>query len=180
MAIIYSGTIEKRRRRRNGVYFRYTTFQTAGIAKEIYYDRASRNSVQIWSTRCTHCGIYRPPRPIGNNYHVTLEKDLNDLILWAAVQKSLLVITGDLNLDRLRPLSREGKILCDLEDTHGLTCVITRPTRITNNSQTLIDVNFTNKPELFKDCGVCEVGISDHALVYGLMKERNGFYEARS
>ena len=75
-------------------------------------------------------GIYRPPRPIGNNYHVTLEKELNDLILWASVQKSLLVITGDLNLDRLRPLSREGKILCDLEDTHGLTCVITRPTRI--------------------------------------------------
>ena len=87
--------------------------------------------------------------------------------------------TGDLNLDRLPPLWRDGKILCDLEDTHGLICVITRPTRITNNSQTLIDVNFTNKPELFKDCGVCEVGISDHALVYGLMKERNGFYESK-
>ena len=56
-------------------------------------------------------GICRPPRPIGNNYHVTLEKDLNDLTSWASVQKSLLVITGDLNLDRLRPLSREGKIL---------------------------------------------------------------------
>ena len=83
--------------------------------------------------------IYRPPRPIGNNYHVTLEKDLNDLTLWASVQKSLLVITGDLNLDSLRPLSREGKIVCDLEDTHGLTFVITRPTRITNNSQTLIN-----------------------------------------
>ena len=124
-------------------------------------------------------GIYRLPRPIGNNYHVTLEKDLNDLILWASVQKSLLVITGDLNLDRLRPLSREGKILSDLEDTHELTCVITRPTRITNDSQTLIDVILTNKPELFKDCGVCEVGISDHALVYGLMKERNGFYESK-
>ena len=124
-------------------------------------------------------GIYRPPKPIGNNYHVTLENELHDLTSWASVQKPLLVITGDLNLDRLRPLSREGKILCDLEDTHGLTCVITRPTRITNNSQTLIDVILTNKPELFKDCGVFDVGISDHALVYGLMKERNGFYESK-
>ena len=125
-------------------------------------------------------GIYRPPNPIGNNYFATLEKDLHDLTSWASIQKSFLVITGDLNLDRLRPLSREGKILCDLEDTHGLTqCVITKPTRITNNSQTLIDVILTNKPELFKDCGVCEVGISDHALVYGLMKERNGFYESK-
>ena len=40
-------------------------------------------------------GIYRPPKPVGNNYHVTLEKDLHDLTLWASVQKSLLVITGD-------------------------------------------------------------------------------------
>ena len=48
-------------------------------------------------------GIYRPPRPIGNNYHVTLN------YVWASVQKSLLVITSDLNLDRLRPLSNEGK-----------------------------------------------------------------------
>ena len=30
----------------------------------------------------------------------------------------------------------------------------------------LIDVILTNKSELFKDCGVCEVGISDHVLVY--------------
>ena len=29
------------------------------------------------------------------------------------------------------------------------------------------------------DCGVCEVGIGDHALVYGLLKERNGFYESK-
>lgn len=60
-----------------------------------------------------------------------------------------------------------------------MTCVITRPTRITNNTQTLIDVILTNKPELFKNCGVCEVGISDHALVYGLVKERHCFYESK-
>lgn len=60
-----------------------------------------------------------------------------------------------------------------------MTCVITRPTRITNNTQTLIDVILTNKPELFKNCGVCDVGISDHALVYGLVKERHCFYESK-
>ena len=124
-------------------------------------------------------GIYRPPKPIGNNYYATLEKELHDLTSWASIQKSLLVMTGDLNLDRLRPLSREGKILWDLEDVHGLTCLITRPTRIANNSQTLIDVILTNKPELFKDCGVCDIGISDHALIYGLMKERNGLHESK-
>ena len=124
--------------------------------------------------------VYRPPKPIiGNNYHVTLEKDRHDLTSWASVQKSLLVITGDLNLDKVRPLSREGKILRDLEDTHGLTCVITRTTGITNDSQTLMDVILTNKPGLFKHCGSFEVGMSDHALIYGLIKEQNGFYESK-
>ena len=118
-------------------------------------------------------GIYRPPKPTGNNYCHPCKRS------WASVQKSLLVITGDLNLDRLRPLLREGKILCDLEDTHGLTCVITRPTRITSNSETLIIVILTNKSELFKDCGVWDAGISDHALVYGLMKERNAFSKSK-
>lgn len=59
-----------------------------------------------------------------------------------------------------------------------MTCVITRPTRITNNTQALIDAILTNKPELFKNCGVCDVGISDHGLVYGLVKERHCFYES--
>lgn len=60
-----------------------------------------------------------------------------------------------------------------------MICVITRPTRITNNTPTLIDVILTNKPELFKNCGVCNVGISGHALVYGLVKERHCFYESK-
>ena len=60
-----------------------------------------------------------------------------------------------------------------------MTCLISRPTRITNNSQTLIDVILTNKPELFKDCGVCDIGKSDLALIYGLMKERNSIQESK-
>ena len=60
-----------------------------------------------------------------------------------------------------------------------MTCLISRPTRITNNSQTLIDVILTNKPELFKDCGVCDIGKSDFALIYGLMKERNSIQESK-
>ena len=155
------------RRKRLGLPRKFTTIEALVIQSKF-----GRHDVVI-------VGIYRPPKPTGNNYYVTLERDLNDLTSWASVQKSLLVITGDLNLDRLRPLPREGKILCDLEETHGLTCVITRPTRITSNSETLIDVILTNKPELFKDCGVWDAGISDHALVYGLMKERNAFYKSK-
>ena len=31
---------------------------------------------------------------------------------------------GDLNLNRLRPDQREGKILHDLEEVHGLHCLM--------------------------------------------------------
>lgn len=89
---------------------------------------------------------------------------------WACLQKQFVIVTGDLNLDRLKSESREGKILKDLEDVHGLTCLIDKPTQVTETSRTLLDIIMTNKPELFKDSDVQDSGISDHAMVYGIMK----------
>jgi hypothetical protein len=64
----------------------------------------------------------------------------------------------------------------DLEDIHGLSCLIDKPTRITESSQTLLDIILTNKPELFKEHGVYDPGISDHAMVYGIMKESGAYH----
>ena len=36
------------------------------------------------------------------------------------------ILIGDLNLDRMRPERREGKLLTDLEEVYGLECMITR------------------------------------------------------
>ena len=46
-------------------------------------------------------------------------------------------------------------------------------------SRTLLEIILTNKPELFKDCGVSHVGISDHAMVYGLMAEKRIFTKTK-
>ena len=70
--------------------------------------------------------------------------------MWASLQKQLVILLGDLNMDRLRPETREGKILKDLEDVHGVQCMITEPTRITQTSETLLDVILTNKPQMLK------------------------------
>ena len=78
-------------------------------------------------------------------------------------------------MDRLKPDEKEGKILCDLEQIHNLECLIKKPTRVTKTSQTLLDVMMTNKPELFRTANVYEPGISDHAMVYGIMRERELF-----
>ena len=84
------------------------------------------------------------------------------------LKKQAMVITGNLNLDKLRPDRREGKILLDLEEVHDLQCLITKPTRITKTSETLLDVILTTKPEIFRQCGVINPVISDHYLIYGL------------
>ena len=81
----------------------------------------------------------------------------------------MFVILGDLDSDRLKPESREGKILKDLQEIHCLECMITTPTRITETSTTLIDVILTNNPNIFTECGTYEPAISDYQLIYGLM-----------
>ena len=60
-------------------------------------------------------GVYSPPRVLGSDYYIRREEDRNELCTWASLQKQFVVIIGDLNLNRLRPDLREGKILCDLE-----------------------------------------------------------------
>ena len=90
-----------------------------------------------------------------------------------------LILTGDLNLDRLRPERTEGKFLLSLEEVYGLECLIKDPTRITPTSETLLDVILTNKPELFKTSGALNPEMSDHHLVYAIMKERVSQHERK-
>ena len=49
---------------------------------------------------------------------------------WACLQYSRVIITGDLNLNRMVPISPEGKLLLDLEVEQGLKCMFTKPTWI--------------------------------------------------
>lgn len=115
-------------------------------------------------------GIYRPSKSIDEQYYLRLEEELNNICTFASLQKQFIIVLGDLNLDRLRPERREGRILLDLEDIHGYSCLINKPTRITDHSQTLLDIVLTNKLYLFQGCDVFNPELSDHAPVYGLLK----------
>ena len=59
---------------------------------------------------------------------------------------------------------------------HELTCLIDKPTRTEKkgliHTSTVIDVLLTNKPERFKCGGVYYPSLSDHALIYGIFKEK--------
>ena len=65
-----------------------------------------------------------------------LHKNWTGLILlaptvcsWAFSQRQSVIILEDLNLDRLKPNCREGKLLRDIEDIFEFTCLIEEPTR---------------------------------------------------
>ena len=59
--------------------------------------------------------------------------------MWASLKYQTFILIGDLNLDRMKPERKEGRILTDLEDVHGMECMIIRPTKVTPLSETLID-----------------------------------------
>ena len=54
--------------------------------------------------------------------------------------------------------------------THSPKQIIARPTRVTNQSATLIDYILTNSPGKVIQSGVIDLGLSDHDLIYGTRK----------
>ena len=72
-------------------------------------------------------GMYRPPKALNGNYQLALEDELSHICNWASLQKVIVAVIGDLNLDRLRPNRSEGKLLIDLEWEQGFECLIKEP-----------------------------------------------------
>lgn len=64
----------------------------------------------------------------------------------ASLHKQKVAILGDLNLNRLRPNTPDGKLLMDLEEEQEFACLIQQPARVqttsTNTVESLIDVSF--------------------------------------
>ena len=67
-------------------------------------------------------GMYRPPRALTGSYQLALEDELSHICNWAYLQRGIVAVIGDLNLDRLRPNRSEGKLVIDLESEQGFEC----------------------------------------------------------
>ena len=164
------------RKKGGGGLLAYTT--TALISKKISYPNKLKLleilavQVKVKHNDILFVGLYRPPKVSGNDYYLRLEEELNSVFMWATMTNSTVVLTGDLNLNRMEIEQRQGKILRDLEEVFDMECLIKEPTRFTSSSSTLLDVILTNRPDMFQNSGVYDPAISDHCLVYGLMKQR--------
>ena len=87
-------------------------------------------------------------------------------------------LLGDLNIDCLSTNNSPNRDkIIEIFDIYGLEQMINEPTRITDKSNTLIDLCITNSPANVVNSGVLHLSISDHSLVYMVRKahyKRNG------
>ena len=73
-------------------------------------------------------------------------------------------LMGNMNINLLKTKSSQTDELLLIIEDHGLTQLISEPTRITNHSQSLIDVLNDN---LISEAGTIAVTGSDHLMIYG-------------
>ena len=73
----------------------------------------------------------------------------------------------DLNCNLLPEIvSNKCCHLLNIIDIYGLNLLITKATRVTQYSSTLIDLCLTNSPDKISKSGVINIGISDHSAIY--------------
>lgn len=116
--------------------------------------------------------LYKPPKIP----HACFEKVFDSLLhIYTKYQNTILL--GDFNVNMLTPESAEVKSLNNfIVEPFELKQLIKSPTRITQNSRTLIDLIFVSHEENVLFSGCCDApGISDHHftyMAYNIKKEK--------
>lgn len=107
------------------------------------------------------CNIYRPP-----NSSAAAMRDIACTIEKAAMERKELVVMGDLNCNMLTQNSDSDHLLLIAQE-NNLTQLISEPTRVAANSETLIDVLLSSEPNAFTNTGVLPLTGSDHLMIFG-------------
>ena len=108
--------------------------------------------------------FYRPPSAV-YDFNSEFEKNI-DCVSHVGMD---CIILGDFNYDQTPPV-RDTHCCNFLFHTtcNGFTQLIATPTRVTNHSNTLIDLIFVTNPNMYRDYGVFLTCISDHFLIYAV------------
>lgn len=102
--------------------------------------------------------IYRVP---SNNINESV-KHLDDLLSFIVPQYNNIIFLGDINIDQQNENSFDSCM-----SSYDFAQLINEPTRITNTSQSIIDVIYINKPEFIINSGTTNADlISDHRLIF--------------
>ena len=101
--------------------------------------------------------VYRPPSAPVAWYGV-----FDDFMDRLCAQECELVVMGDMNIDILDGLNTAPSVWQDTIDGHQLTQIVRDPTRVTADTQTLIDHIYVSHPGNVKACKVSTIALSDH------------------
>jgi potassium voltage-gated channel Eag-related subfamily H protein 8 len=130
--------------------------------------------------------IYRPNSPPLANLNVFLENlyKINEQI---GIEKKQCYLMGDFNIDLLKINSHNPtKEFLDNMTTYGFVPLISKPTRITDHSATLIDNIISNSNIDVIESGILVTDVADHFGVFHIIskvnetKLSNTFKEVRS
>ena len=108
--------------------------------------------------------VYRPPKTPAvwmDNLTVMLEK--------VTQERMPVIVIGDFNCNMLNPDSCT-RTLTMVMSQYGLDQLIGCPTRVTQSSETQIDLLFSTNPDTLVHTGCKGVGLSDHDMIYGIVK----------
>lgn len=139
-------------------WFTYVTEDIVSIRRhdlEVTDIEALWIEVRIRRRRILICNTYRPP-----NAQSAWMDSLGVMIERAVLEKMPVFMMGDLNCDMLNP-STNALRLERVMSEYGLLQMISCPTRVTANSASLIDLFFTSDPDMVRDVGCEEFGLSD-------------------
>ena len=121
--------------------------------------------------------IYRPPdtsKYLAKNFTMLL----NEMLTKVNDESKEMIITGDVNVNYLdNKCNKEFKNTLHL---FGFKQLISKPTRITQTTSTLIDIIATNKPNLISNTEVIPTSIGDHEMIACTRKINNTKYEPKT
>ena len=107
--------------------------------------------------------LYRPPDASLNDFNRSAE----DILSAISFENKLSYIMGDYNINILNSHSHQPtNEFINLITSNSLSPLISKPTRITSSTATLIDNIFTNNLELNMNSGILYTDLSDHLPVF--------------
>ena len=125
--------------------------------------KLSRNSKWPWKQNQFGYAakLYRPPSANDSYFN-----DILDMIEKATVNGQDCILLGDLNYDYDINESLHKNPIHYIESLYEMTQLITEKTRVTECSETLLDVILTTNPKLHRVSGVVKKTLSDHYMIY--------------
>ena len=104
--------------------------------------------------------IYRPPHISYNNLDCLYQP-----LDFCNLNSSHIVMAGDFNINFVDQGNTRTLYLSNITKSFNLSQIISHPTRIANNSSTLIDLVFVSQHELVTNVIQSPIAFSDHNLI---------------